>query len=1580
MKRNNNQKQQLAKFESLTPLQKREFLGEKLKERSKQTHYNYPMSHSQRAIYLAYQSDPKSSAYNVAFSAKIRSGLKIDTMKTAFNMLIQRHPSLRTTYFLRDGEPFQQIHASLDMAFFQYNAEKLQEEELMVKVKEDYNRPINLEKGPVSRVSLYDCGLDGYILLFVVHHISCDAWSLMILLEELEELYRADLEKRKDLLDSLEWEYLDYVKNQNLQLTGNGYTRLKNYWLKRLNEDLDGTQIPLDHARSAVITFNGSSVHFTLSSELNLKLKEIAQKEKVTLFIVLLAAFNVLLYKYTGHTKLQFATSDAGRRQNQWQRIVGHFVNLVVLRSDLSDTRNFSELVQKIKESFLQDFSHNDFPFPLLVKELKVPRVASVPPLVQIIFSMLRVQDGSKIQQLQKPGNNNMKINWAGLELQHFPLSQQEGQFDLTLNLIEDAEGISGTFKYNTDLFEKSTIQRMGDHYRTILEDVTKNPGQLLSDISYITPEEVNEELIAWNPDHDTGTGTEFLHTIFENHAANFPNRTAVVCGKESVNYQDLNLQANQLAQYLKELGAGPEVPVGILLDRSINVVVAIIAIMKSGSAFLPLDPTLPEKRLNHMIVDSNTELIITVKQHAQIIPKQLKRIIFLDADAEVISSKPAKNPELNVKPENLVYILYTSGSTGLPKGVQVEHRHLIHYHMAILKKMDLEGGLNFVSPASISADHVYTVIFGSLCTAGILHILPYDIIMDPSLMGAYFSEHRIDCLKITPSYFNALLMVGMGAGILPEKHLILGGEAFSTELLEKIKALKPKCTVYNHYGPTETTIGSSLFQIDLSSKRTYGKTVPIGSPLPNSKLYLLDSALQPGPKGIPGELYIGGKSVARGYIGKPELTRERFIKDPFTAQAGDRMYKTGDLARRLPDGSVEFIGRIDKQVKIRGYRVEPEEAKTVLEEHPGIAQAIVIVKSKNSESPELVAYVVPAKNTKDLDSSGVLKFLTTRLPNYLIPSAIIILEKIPLNATGKIDYNSLPEKQVNLSGMRYAYYGPRNEREKKILTIWQQVLKVKKIGIYDNFFQLGGDSINCLQIISKMRNAGLFITARQVFQHPSIAELAEVSDISQPANEIEVPEAGTIPLIPIQKWFFEHYGNAPHFYNQSVLIKTRNSVSPDLMLKALDLIINHHKSLKIRFKLSDGNWEQFYNQDIQTVHFEKENIGNLSDKETETKINKVSERLHADLDISEGPVMISCLFSGSDKQSSFLLIIIHHLIVDTVSWDILLQDLFTIYEQLTKQESVILPLRSDPYKTWALKLTTYAESDKIKEELVYWTRMNQKPLFKLPVDHVVPPDLNVFSGEKKLNFHLNKKWTAALMEKSSRAYHTQISDLLIVALYYAFYKWTGDPRLLLLLEGHGREDLFENTDTSRTIGWFTSKYPVLIKCEKQLDLENSILSIKEQLRQIPGKGIGYGLLRYLSKDHNIRNKMAEIPEPEVIFNYIGKVNGNPEDAAWELQIKSSGTRRGPNLIRSHLIEIVGMIIQGELHFQWIYQPRSHKHSTITSVGKRSIEILTQLIDHCVNQKHGKYTPSDFPTAGIDQAQLDNLIAKLETS
>ena len=1580
MKRDRIQKQQLKKFEGLTPLQKKDFLREKLTERARQIRYIYPMSHSQRAIYLAYQSDPKSSAYNVAFSATIRSGLNVATLKSAFNKLIQRHPSLRTIYFFKGGEPFQEIHLSSELAFFQFNAENWPEEELKVKVKEDYNRPINLEKGPVSRVSLYNCGHDHYVLLFVIHHISCDAWSLMLLLEDLEGIYAADQEKRNDRLEPMEWEYLDYVKTQNLLLTGKKYNRLKNYWLKRLPGDTEGTQISLDHARSSVITFNGSSVHFELPAELHLKLKKIAQKEKATLFIVLLAAFNVLLYKYTGRDKLQFATSDAGRRQNQWQRIVGHFVNLVVLRSDLSDTHEFSELVRKLQGSFLQDYSHNDFPFPLLVKELKVPRVASVPPLVQIVFSMLRVREGSKIQQLQKPGNNNMKINWAGLELEHFPLSQQEGQFDLTLNLIEDSEGISGTLKFNTDLFESSTIERMCGHYRTILEDVAQNPSQLLTEISYLTPEEEKEELTVWNPTPSTGTEADFLHGIFEKQAANFPNRTAVICGKESLTYHDMNLQANRLAHYLRELGAGPEVPVGILLDRSIEVVVAIIAVMKSGSAFLPLDPTLPEKRLNHMIMDSNTQMIISFEQHAEKIPKGLKHVIYLDSDEVLIRNQPDKNPELSVGPDNLVYILYTSGSTGLPKGVLVEHNQLTHYHRAIMKKMDLEGGLNFVSPASINADHVYTVVFGALCTGGILHILPYDIVMDPSLMGAYFSEHRIDCLKITPSYLTALLTVGMGAGILPEKYLIIGGEAFSTELLVRIKSLKPKCTVYNHYGPTETTIGSSLFQVDVASKNTHDKTVPIGSPLPNSKIYLLDSSLRPIPKGIPGEIYIGGKSVARGYLRRPELTKERFIQDPFSHQPEDRMYKTGDLARRLPDGTIEFIGRIDKQVKIRGYRVEPEESKIALEEYDGIAQAIVIVKSKNNDSPELVAYVVPTKDKEDLSTSGMLKFLTTRLPNYLIPSAIIILDKIPLNATGKIDYGSLPERHMNMHDTQYSYFGPRNEKEKKIVNIWQQVLKVKKISIYDNFFHLGGDSINCLQIISKARNSGLFFTARQIFQYPTIAGLAEVTDTSFHENEAEIVAEGTLPLIPVQKWFFEHYGNFPHYYNQSVLLKTQRNVSPTEMLKALEIINNHHKALLLRFKFSGGNWEQYYLPEPQSVHFEMENIDKLSDKEIKARINKVSEELHAGLNISEGPVMKSCLFFGSEKQSSFMLIDIHHLVVDTISWNILLQDLFIIYEQLAGRESVVLPLRSDTYKSWALKLNSYAESDKVKGELDFWTRMNRKPLFKLPVDYVVPPDINIFSGEKHFDIHLNKKWTTALLENSSQAYHTLVSDLQIVALYQAFYEWTGDPRLLLLLEGHGREDLFEDTDISRTVGWFTSKYPVLLKLDKASDFENSILSVKEQLRQIPGKGIGYGLLRYLSKDQDIRNKMAEIPEPEVVFNFLGKVSQNPEHVPWELQNKAMGAIRGPNLIRAHLIEIVGMIIGGELRLQWIYQPRIHKHSTIASVGRRSVDILIQLIDHCVTRKQEKYTPSDFPDAGLAQAQLDKLIAKLENS
>jgi non-ribosomal peptide synthase protein (TIGR01720 family) len=772
----------------------------------------------------------------------------------------------------------------------------------------------------------------------------------------------------------------------------------------------------------------------------------------------------------------------------------------------------------------------------------------------------------------------------------------------------------------------------------------------------------------------------------------------------------------------------------------------------------------------------------------------------------------------------------------------------------------------------------------------------------------------------------------------------------------------------FNAYGPTESTVCATVAQCfeDMD-------VLPIGRPIANTKIYILDRYLQPVPIGVPGELHLASVGLAKGYLNRPELTDSKFIANPFSQKLSDRLYKTGDLVRYGNDGQIEFVGRIDDQVKIRGFRIELGEIESVLNQHPQVKDAIVIVKEDELKTKRLYGYFIP--KTEALTFQELRQFIQDRLPDYMIPAFLIPLESFPLTPNGKVDRRALPLPKINPNELEN-YATPSTKNEQILAQIWQEVLGLKTISINDNFFELGGDSILAIQIIAKANQEGLEITPKQLFGYQTIAQLAILAETTAATEIDQGLVTGEVPLTPIQQWFFEQNWPERHHFNQSILLEVPNNLQPDLLKQTISKLLYHHDALRLRFIQKGEQWQQNHSDDCNSFAFELVDLSHLYCDEQVTTLAEISEVQQRTLKIDQGPLMAVVFFKLGD--SGRLLIVIHHLAVDGVSWRIILEDLATIYQQLESQDSQELPPKTSSFKTWAEELQNYAQTPEFNTQFKYWLNRDLPSVFPLPLDYQGEAKSNIVAHAKTVSFTLTEEQTRLLLQEVPQAYNTQINDILLTALVQAFSHWTGSDRLLLDMEGHGRENVIESVNLSRTVGWFTSIYPVFLTLENLDHPGECLKSIKEQLRQIPNRGFDYGIGYYLNSDLTIQSQLKNYPKAQVSFNYLGQFTSHQiGDIGWKLSQESSGSIHSPLGQRSHLIAIHGIVVDGQLDMEWQYSENFHHQTTIKNLAAAYRDSLESLINHCLSAEGG-YTPSDFPDADLNQAELDELLLELD--
>lgn len=1329
--------------ENITPVQ--------VIPRSANTDGTLPLSFAQQRLWFLDQLIPNSSLYNCPVAARLQGRLDLNALKRSLNEIIRRHDALRTTFQAVAEQPVQAITPTSNLRLPLVDLRKLpqaaRETETRRLIAAEAGRPFDLAKDSMMRAHLLCLSHEDYVLLLTVHHISSDGWSMGVLVKEMVALYEAYSHGRPSPLEELPLQYVDYAVWQRESMRDEALQTQLAYWKQRLADAPPMLDLPLDHPRPMVQSHRGAVRSLKLSPALLISLTELSQQQGVTLFMTLLAAFQVLLARYTRQDDISVATPVAGRNRAELEGLIGFFVNTLVLRTNLSGNPPFSELLRRVREVALGAYAHQDLPFERLVEELQPARDLGTNPLFQVMM----VLQNAPAEIVTLPG----------LNLSLLPNESLTAKFDLTLFLNQTGDGLGVALEYSTDLFEPETIGRMLAHYEKLLECVTVDPERSVSDLEFITAGEREQLLVEWNATAVSLDQTSVV-SLFENQVKRTPYAPAVEFGDQQLTYRELNRRANQLGHYLRKLGVGPEARVGICLERSCEIVIAVLGVLKAGAAYVPLDPSYPKERLAFIVADTQMPVLLTLEHLLPILPELSERVICLDADRGLIERESDGPCVGDLMPDNLAYVIYTSGSTGKPKGVLVSHRNLAHstaarafYYQAPVTK--------FLLLSSFAFDSSIAGIFWTLCEGGTISLPGNNFQQDLGQLTKQIAQQNISHLLTLPSVHALILAEPQPQRLASLRAVIVAGESCPVGLLEQHYELLPDAALFNEYGPTEGTVWSSV--CDCRFQNRGSAQVSIGRPIANVQIYILDARLNPAPVGVSGELFIGGAGITRGYLNRPELTAEKFIPNPFGAE-GTRLYRTGDLARRLPDGNVEFLGREDQQVKIRGYRIELGEIEAVLLQHQTIRECVVVAREDEAGDKRLVAYLVshaqPGPTVSDLRA-----FIKDRLPDYMAPAVFVTLASLPVMSNGKIDRRALPAPET--PELASTFVAPVTRLEKLLAEIWIEVLKVPRVGINDNFFTLGGHSLLAIRTVARIRDVfQVELQVRSLFDLPTVAELSpHIEELMRAGAGLEVPALrprtsnGHLHLSYAQQrlWFLDQLTPHNRAYNLPLGFRVDGPLNLSALQQSLNETVKRHESLRTNFINIDGQPFQIIAparvQDLPIISLES-----FPEADRELVVQRlVRAAAQQPFDLASDALFRTTVFRLGE-QEHVLLVVMHHIISDGWSMEVLVRDVRRGYRALCQgvpSELPELPIQYADYATWQRQ---WLNGEVLERQLSYWrNQLDGLSQLNLPTDRPRPSALSLQGNA--VAFEVPESLTAKLRELS----HSEGSTLFIILL-----------------------------------------------------------------------------------------------------------------------------------------------------------------------------------------------------------------------
>ncbi|MCY8433067.1 non-ribosomal peptide synthetase, partial [Bacillus haynesii] len=1490
----------------------------------------YRLSSAQKRLYILCQAGSH-VAYNMPFAMTIEGDFDIRRFENTLKNMVKRHESFRTSFVMIDGEVMQQIEKEID---FQVAYSDIGKESAEEKIK-SFIRPFHLEKAPLLRAEVVKVNEREHLLMFDMHHIISDGVSTDIFVQELGALYEGKS------LEPFHIQYKDYAEWEKSHARCDELKRQEEYWLKTYEGDIPVLDLPTDHKRPLTKSSEGDTVTAVIESETFRKLQHMAKENGVTMYMLLLAGYTALLSKYTGQEDIIVGTPAAGRNHEDIQNLIGMFVNTLAIRNHPEGKKTFRHYLQEVKENTLQAYENQDYPFEELVEKVNIKRDMARNPL----FDTMLVYHNTEVKPFAAEGLRSRLVE----------IKRGISKFDITVTASEAAAGLRLEVEYSTTLFNKERMERLSEHLISLLEQAADHPDVAINQIDVLTKDERHRVLYDFNRTDGMFCKEKTIPELFEEQVEKMPDHPAVVFGDETISYRELNEKANSLAFTLRQKGVGPDVVAGILTERSIEMIVGIMGILKAGGAYLPIDPAYPQERISYMLKDSNVSVLCAA---GDVDPGEAYAgdIIRIDQTGQ---HDHVENLKHDIKPQHLAYVIYTSGSTGKPKGVMIEHHsvnNLVHgLYERIYQHLDAHLNVALVAPYIFDAS--VKQIFAALLFGHTLCIVPRETAWDAMSLIEYYSKNNINVSDMTPAHLNMLAYVDKTELEFDLKELIVGGDALTPDVINSLFHKFPNlsCNITNVYGPTECCVDAASYQIEWE-KVPQTPSIPIGRPLLNTSIYIVDKELRPQPIGIAGELCIAGEGVARGYVNRPELTAEKFVDHPF--EPGKKMYKTGDLAMWLPDGQIEFLGRADHQVKIRGYRIELGEVEQHLLTHEKIKEAAVIAGKDQNGSSYLCAYFA---SDQELPAADVRQFLEREMPDYMIPSYFVKLDRLPRTSSGKVDRNALPEADGTLiEGTRYD--PPRNEIEQKLVQVWREILGIEDIGISHHFFAAGGDSIKALQIISRLAKMNLKLEMKALFANPKIKDLSRLITEETRHRKHNKPVTGETELLPIQKRYFANNKEELNHFNQSFMLFRKDGYDENIVRTAFNKILEQHDALRMIYEEKDGDIIQ-YNRGYRDNLFDLDvyDVRGL-DCQAE-KVFELATGIQKKSSIRKGKLVHLGIFRAD--EGDHLLIAIHHLVVDGVSWRILFEDFETLYLQALKDEPLDIGYKTDSYQEFARQLKKYAQSRRLLKEREYWQKALEADVPFIPAEKL---ERDTFEHSTTLSIRIGPDVTANLLRNANKAYNTEINDILLTALIAAVRDITGENKLKVMMEGHGREDILDGVDITRTIGWFTTVYPVFIDLGEEKEISQNIKMVKETLRKIPNKGIGYGVLKYMTEE--LQKIQTQAP---LSFNYFGEMNNDMNRKVFSQSPFSPGESIGGKIVRHCAIEMNAISLNGELTIYTTFNQDQYQTSAIEQLNQSFKENLEKIVDHCVGKDGSDMTPSDYGDVSLGLEELERI-------
>jgi len=1344
------------------------------RERSEQV----PLSFAQQRLWFLEQFAPGSAVYNITIPLRIHGLLQREALERSLQDIVWRHEVLRTTFADVGGQAVQVIADSYEwsMPLIDLTLLPVEEREVQLErvVAQEAQRSFDLQQGPLFAGSLVRLDEEEHVLILNMHHIVSDGWSMDVLMNELEALYPAHLSGDSAALPELPLQYADFTVWQREWMQGDVLAEQLAYWKQQLAGHTV-LQLPTDRPKPPVATYRGALVTRTLPAQTVQGLKAVSQREGTTLFMTLLAAYKTLLFRYSGQADISVGTPIAGRNRSEIEGLIGFFVNTLVLRDVLNGTGTFRELLHEVRDTALAAYSHQDLPFEKLVEELQPNRDLSQSPLFQVFFALQKIAEQS--------------LNLPGLTVQSMDVDNGTAMFDLTLTMLEDADGLTAMLEYNVDLFEPDTIHRLMDHFQALLEGIIADAEQPLTMLPMLTEAERVQLVSEWNDTARPVPTDKAVYHLFEEQVTRTPESIALICGTERLTYRTLNERANQVAHYLRRLGVGPEVLVGLAMERSSDLIIALLGIWKAGGAYVPLDLAYPHERISFMLEDTGLSVVVTQSALAEQLPIQGAQVVCLDRDRSLIAEESVENPQVEVRPEHLAYVIYTSGSTGQPKGVQIEHKSLVNHNLAVIEQFELVPEDRVLAFATISFDTSGEEIYPTLLSGATL-VLTTERVPTFGHFAQLIESEQVSVLNLPPAYWSEWCHeMKAKQQTVPSsvRLMVVGGEKVAYELYKNWRELAGDRIVFmNAYGLTETTITSTFYKVP-AGELAHAE-LPIGKPLANTQLYILDANRNPVPVGVPGELYFGGDCLARGYLNRADLTAEKFVENPFATEPGARMYATGDVARYLPDGHVVYLGRQDNQVKIRGYRVELGEIEDVLTQHPQVRQAVVTLYENVSGVQHIAAYVLPLE-AGSLTAPSLRTYVKERLPEYMVPTAVLLLEAFPLTPNGKVDRKALPTPESTDQSSAASYVAPRNQTEEMIAAVLASVLGLERVGIYDNFFEIGGHSLLATQVISRVRDLfGVELPLRVFFEQATVAEFGQrvqaahlEAEGGRPVPPIErIARDGDLPLSFAQQrlWFLDRFEPNSALYNMIDVVRLEGHLHIAALEQSLNEIVRRHEALRTTFVEHGGT-------PMQRIHPAKPlvltrfDLQDLPASERETRgLQMAKEDAMTPFDLTTDLLLRASLLQV-DTATHLLVLTTHHIVNDGWSVGVFFAELAALYGAFTQGLPSPLPELPIQYADFAAWQRNWMQGQVLEEQLSYWKQhlSGELPVLQLPTDRPRPAKSS-YQGSIH-HIRLQPELSQALRRLSQRE-GVSLYMTLLAAFDTLLYRYTGQEDLLL--------------------------------------------------------------------------------------------------------------------------------------------------------------------------------------------------------